>query len=951
MSDAPQGLDEFISQPKPTTPTNEDTAPSGLDEFIKPEVEHAKYGEGVVNPLKAFGAGVARGLTFGASDVGLTKSGLTTPETLAGLQKENPVLSPLGETAGIGLGIFAAPEAAVLKEAQGALKAAELTGDAAKIGEATKALGAAKAVKAADFISPVYGVSKAAGALGSSVAPIIGGTAAAALGSGIEATAYGLGQTVTEASLGDPDVNGEKLAHNLVSSALFGGAIGGGVHLLSEAASAIIPKFISDTDKAAINAGDFGAAVKASDIPNKDGIISGMSNLKPNAEEIKSAAGDLGAPVLAGQISDSKAVQKAQSLLLDGPPTYAAIKQQQLASEGFQKVQSALDDVLGSESNHTRASLGEALQDSLTSKVTEQVKPINDIYNEIKRNFNVIPVAEEELKKASKDLLNIDILRLAPSGPEAKLINRVSEEIGNLKSVDDIKQYATYLRNSLSKTASSEEKHVVSVLAGKLGELEENSIVSFAKEHASVGGAEDRILSLLNDREAANAHYSIFKDKIQRVGEVLGKRRIYGAQDFINFIGEITPEQVSDKLFAKNNSKFLKYFSEQFPEEMDLISQYQKNSIRDAALKDGVINSRQVLKNIDKLQPEVKEILFKPDELNKIQSAKTYLGSFPEKFNPSNTSNATAFRSFFENPIKAAVGNVRDAALSKYIQKAVDTGDQEAIRIANLGQIEREAQKSSRSISSGIKDIFNSSKELKEPLIGFAASKLSMEDRENRFNKVISKIGELNNDPSKMLDTLDKTTKTMYAHAPQTAQGVNMALSRATQFLASKIPQQDAPAPLSEPPKPSETEISKFERYVKTVEDPMHVLSDVKSGMLTPESMETLQTVYPKLYGEMQQSLMERLIDKKAKKDLSKLPYRTKLSLSMFMQQDLDNSLKQPNIMANQVALAGIQAAKQEKEQAALGNVRTTAKGLGKVDLASRMETHAQESNTRGLKS
>lgn len=129
-----------------------------------------------------------------------------------------------------------APESELVDAAQTAYKAATATGDAAKISAAATALKAAKTtITSADALNPVGALAKVGQAVAASSTPeattfvgkILAGAVGQAVGSGIEGAAYGLGQSVSEQALGDPDAMGEKLVSNVGWSALLGGGLGG----------------------------------------------------------------------------------------------------------------------------------------------------------------------------------------------------------------------------------------------------------------------------------------------------------------------------------------------------------------------------------------------------------------------------------------------------------------------------------------------------------------------------------------------------------------------------------------------------------------------------------------------------------------------------------------------------------------------------------------------------
>lgn len=157
-----------------------------------------KYG-GVGGTILSGSLGALRSATLGLSDVALTKTGMMSPEEMAGREAANPIASGVGEVAG-----FFAP-----------------TGVGGLIGKAGKAVvGGVKALKAAQTVHEVSTAAKVLGA--------VGDIGAHALGSSVEGAIYsGVGNSLHEYALGDPNLNGEKILSNFGAGALWGGGLGG----------------------------------------------------------------------------------------------------------------------------------------------------------------------------------------------------------------------------------------------------------------------------------------------------------------------------------------------------------------------------------------------------------------------------------------------------------------------------------------------------------------------------------------------------------------------------------------------------------------------------------------------------------------------------------------------------------------------------------------------------
>ena len=141
--------------------------------------EAEEYQTGIRGAL-AFGAGAARGLTFGLSDVLLSGVGLA--EETKKLQAYLPALSTVGEVAGGIGGAFLGPGALVAKGAQAATK----------------------------------GITSAVGRVAAKEA--------------VEGALYGVGQTISDQALGTPESIAESLIANVGIGALIGAPIGAAMH-------------------------------------------------------------------------------------------------------------------------------------------------------------------------------------------------------------------------------------------------------------------------------------------------------------------------------------------------------------------------------------------------------------------------------------------------------------------------------------------------------------------------------------------------------------------------------------------------------------------------------------------------------------------------------------------------------------------------------------------------
>lgn len=158
---------------------------------------------------------------------------------------------------------------------------------------------------------------------------------------------------------------------------------------------------------------------------------------------------------------------------------------------------------------------------------------------------------------------------------------------------------------------------------------------------------------------------------------------------------------------------------------------------------------------------------------------------------------------------------------------------------------------------------------------------------------------------------------------PVMADRLETIASRRVEFLASKLPRKpDAFGMQVGPDKwqPSDMEMRTWARYVAAVEDPGAIVERLADGSVTPEDAEAMKAVYPEMYADIQQQIMEQLPTLRAT-----LPYQRRLAFSVFSGVPVDPALDPQVLSRLQASFAmeqgtegGIQA---PRAQPAFGSV------------------------------
>lgn len=139
--------------------------------------------------------------------------------------------------------------------------------------------------------------------------------------------------------------------------------------------------------------------------------------------------------------------------------------------------------------------------------------------------------------------------------------------------------------------------------------------------------------------------------------------------------------------------------------------------------------------------------------------------------------------------------------------------------------------------------------------------------------------------------------------------------ANALNYLDMKRPNTDKPGVLDPDVIVPKSEQEAYKRTLALTQQPLMAMEHLKDGTLTLSDIETLSMVHPVSYRIMQQKLTEKLIDNMA--IAKNIPYKTRLSLSLFLGMPLESSMNPQNIMSNQDAFIGMSQKDNAAPQAA----------------------------------
>lgn len=843
------------------------------------------------------------------------------------------------------------PGTHIATELAGFVGPAVLSGGASLAGKA----GLASAAKAAEKFTQAGVLGKAGEAvgaltgLGGAGSGFVEKVAADGIKAAFEGGLYTAGDEIGKRIKEEPEQGaGSAIAHigmGAVMTGVFGGAIGAGLRKLGvigaeeaaakaaakgaeeagKTASKIVadpPIFIPASEKAAFEAGDLGTHIKLDqEMPaaKKEKLTEALKFAKPkkNAAQIIDAQRTLGAPVTPGMTLESPLLQMQVDTLSHSPYTLSGNRIRTALDDAWTHADNVLTEVTQSAHGLSKDELGHSLQGSLTKDIRDAYEPVKAAYAEVSELHPTVPVPIEDIGAFREGLKDIKEVALGPTTDEGRLARQIVKTLQNARTADDISVIRNMSALKKSGVGADPMGRIKGILRDRLQTLQDDAVEKYARSFPRNDEAGAVMHSLIDKNKAAQQMYKPYIRKVGELSEWLGKGKIHGTEDALNFMNErLSASDIATRLFsASKDPQFLRFFGKEFPEQFKLVRDYQRMALRDSATTGDTFSAKTFLNKFNKLEPEVQKALYSAEEIKKINAADTYLReAFPKNFNPSGTSHIMALREAYNHPKSMIMANVRDYAMEKIINRA-------GIKATQATELGRAAAAGEKTADKAVKAILKGDKELPS----------SLNPSEAHRGKLSKVVDEYQADPSKMLTVGDSNPVPAYAQAFATA------AARAVQYLSSIKPNTQPTSPLDTKHTASSMQKATYNRALDITQQPLHVLARMNNGTLTPQDVITLKTVHPGVYQSISQKLMSGIMDKANKGEA--IPYKLRLQMSMFLGQPLDSTMTQPAMAAMQAKTAASQQQQATAQAPASGPKRSTA-SLGK--LASQAQTVGQ---------
>lgn len=387
--------------------------------------------------------------------------------------------------------------------------------------------------------------------------------------------------------------------------------------------------------------------------------------IKPNAQEIIDASKRLGFEPTQGMLSENQTVQKLEQSLASSPRFTATPQRQALENvkAGFGKASESLEGLKTGDSNFQ---LGSKLKSGLENEIRTSKAPVSELYNDINKDLQNIKL-QPEINNRSIGSLKKDSVFRTKDGKE--FLNQISDDISSLDNVADLKEYRTNLLKNITNTTSELDRLRYEKVYDQITNLRDSSIQALKETDpfvkASGKSGAEVIDELHNKLALADASHSANMQQLQKIKGIAGiKGDVKSQGSFLRSLENIPEENLIQKS-ASTNVKTLNEFKDKFPSLYEGTKTAQINDLVNRSIDKNGLNVTRFIKNIDKLEPEVKGLLFNEKETQLINDLKLINKESPELLNPSKTGQAIDYKGLL-----SPTGYVSDIAQNLILNKS-----------------------------------------------------------------------------------------------------------------------------------------------------------------------------------------------------------------------------------------------------------------------------------------
>lgn len=557
--------------------------------------------------------------------------------------------------------------------------------------------------------------------------------------------------------------------------------------------------------------------------------------------------------------------------------------------------------------NYSEAEGGKSAMQAFEREYKAKYGPIAKEFDEITAPFKESVVYPAQLSTladkvttmaAEKGYLGADI-------PQNKVINAVLDRIPTIKTAEDFMKLNTTINNM------TKGEFALSQVARDLKDLVAE------QHHAALAyhiGRES--LPLMARYDAVRAAYADLAKVSNELGTELGLGKFVGPKSLLTKLAEKrSPEQFLSRLSPKGNAEIIGFLGKHFPETLENIRVNELQQIlRPAVLAakgESAINSKVLNNAIEKglsKQPERIKFALPEEALRQIQAAKTIMEAVPGMKSSGTAGWQQKMMAYVPQSAMAGVSMLMGhnpiwGYLGGHLGKLLARDVPDAVKLGLLKFMASDQPIKAEGFKAMVEFINHTAKA--QAMLNKAASNVFKPGvqvlTENQMPATKSRE-KLN----KMVDQFDKTPEALMRltngetgyYLPAHQAQLTKSSTQAIQYLQSIKPKEYKAGPLDKPIAPGPDQIARYNRALDIANQPAIVLKHIKDGTLLMSDMADLKAMYPALYSQFANRLSNEMI--KNNSDSERIPYKTRMGLSLFLGQPIDSSMNPMSIQSAQ---------------------------------------------------
>lgn len=627
-------------------------------------------------------------------------------------------------------------------------------------------------------------------------------------------------------------------------------------------------------------------------------------------------------PVIRSALSDDAKSRQFFSDLRRGENPEALQAIDNIRKQSSEAVAKAMnlspDDVLRYDANEA----GHSLFDTFQKEYKTKYQPIADQFERRAAEASGITLSDEAKLDMRDQLLERAMTKLRPGSEYGKIYEKYADELLPLDNLGHLDELRSEIFNK-TKGAQT-DYNVVNALhdiRNLLGDFQEQQIASKAADIAKMGIKEgvQEGENLIVDRSLANTGYKNFAKMSNELSNHLGVGEFKGFGTLTSKLeNKITPEQLLKKFSIKNNADLIPFLQANFPETLDAVLANERQlMIKPAVLRaakqgETPIDINELHKIISKQMSErssyVDAVLPK-DTMRKVEAAKTLLDAIPS---PRDSGTPGGMKAIFKhiptsalaaigwmtghNPIVGAILGETASKLGIAAPEAYKLGylrflssDQPIKSEAFKAMVDfmHNTYKGENTLAKATKAVFKGGAQV------LSTSAIPDQDTRDKIDKAVTRAYD---NPNRMV--AEQSQGDLGHYLPDHQIGVTKATAQITQYLNGLKPRPLKLSPLDKEIPPSGVDIARYNRALDIAAQPALVMQHIKNGTLQPNDIVDLKSMYPNLYTNLASKLSNEMVNMEA--DHEDIPYKTKVSMSLFLGQPLDSTMTPTSIMAAQ---------------------------------------------------